>query len=426
MKTAEDFRRDFGETEESFRACVRQTLTVLECEEEKPVKRKINMGLVLALVVVLLTGTAIADEQWGILSFLHSRGKTATEDQLLDLSKPVYYYPDGTVAEPWRPDDALVEATMTEALYEDGKLYMAITLKPVAEKALVVPVDDPKMGTRYKYRNYISQSDQDLAAIPMQAALNDPAYGDASVLDYAKANGFETVVLMYDFAISLNSTQSTWSQDKFNGLQHVEYKLQPDGTLRFILETEYRPNLAFADFEREDWARVTVSVWGFDVTGEVDLTNFQSTTASGRFHLPEDRAHWHSIPTDTHDIVGYIGAVDYVHIAPYDEENMALTVRVNEREYFTKEEINWMSGPKWVIMDAAGNRLCEVDDVTFYDLRTYQEEDDDRYYYHHGLFPAEFMPEGNQITLRAENRNNYTIVYDEYTYTLAEGWAKTE
>ena len=38
MKTAVDFRRDFGETEESFRTCVRQTLTVLECEEEKPVK----------------------------------------------------------------------------------------------------------------------------------------------------------------------------------------------------------------------------------------------------------------------------------------------------------------------------------------------------------------------------------------------------
>lgn len=421
MKTAEDFRNDFGDTEESFRACVRQTLTALECEEEKPVKKKINMGLVLALAVLLLTGTAVADEQWGILSFLQSRGKTATEDQLLELYDPVIYYPDGTVAEPWRPDDALVEATMTEALYEDGKLYMSITLKPVVEKALVVPVDDPLMGKRYKYRNYIGESDQDLAAIPMQAALNDPAYGDASVLDYAKANGFETVVLMHDFAISLNSTQSTWSQDKFNGLQHVEYKLQPDGTLRFILETDYRPNLAFADFEREDWASVTVSVWGFDVTGEVDLTNFHSETASGHFQLPEDREHWHSIPEDAHDIVGYIGAVDYVSIAPYDEENMAITIRVNEREYFTKEETTWMTGPKWVIMDAAGNRLCEVDDVTFYDLRTYQEEDGDRYYYHHGLFPADCMPEGNQITLRAEHRSNYNIVYDEYTYTLVNG-----
>ena len=64
--------------------------------------------------------------------------------------------------------------------------------------------------------------------------------------------------------------------------------------------------------------------------------------------------------------------------------------------------------------------------MTFSDLRTYQEEDDDRYYYHHGLFPVEFMPEGNQITLRAENWNNYNIVYDEYTYTLAEGRAETE
>lgn len=420
MKTAEDFRRDYGETEESFRACVRQTLTALECKEEKPVKKKINMGLVLALAVMLLTGTAIAEEHWGILSFLRSRGQTATEDQLLSLYDPVYYYPDGTVAEKWRPDNALVEAEMTEALYEDGKLYMAVTLKPLKEKTLVVPVDDPQMGKRYKYRNYIGENDQNLAAIKMQAALNDPAYGDVSVLDYAKANGFETVVIMHDFAISIDSTQSTWSRDKFNGLQHVAYHLLPDGTLQFILETDYRPNLAFADFERQDWAGVTVSVWGFDVTGEVDLTNIQSVSASGRFQLREDRERWYSIPEDAHDIVGYIGAVESVMIAPYDEDRMAITVTVNERDYVTKAEDTWMSGPAWVIMDAAGNRLCTVDDVTFYDLRTLADEEGNRYYYYHGLFPADCMPEGNQLILRAENRNNYNIVYDEYTYTLSE------
>ena len=44
MKTAEDFRSSFGETEESFRHCVRQTLMHLEQKEEKPVKKPEKNG----------------------------------------------------------------------------------------------------------------------------------------------------------------------------------------------------------------------------------------------------------------------------------------------------------------------------------------------------------------------------------------------
>lgn len=376
------------------------------------------MVLVMLLVLLVITVGAMAAEGWGILSFLQSRGKTATEEQLLSLYEPVYYYPDGTVAEPWYPEDPLVQAEMTEALYDDGKLYMAITLKPAREKTLVVPVDDPQMGKRYKYRNYIGMNDQNLAGISMQAALNDPAYGDVSVLDYAKANGFDQVVLLHNFAISVDSSQSTWSHDAFGGLQHTEYDLLADGTLRFILDTDYRPNLAYADADRWDWAGVSMEFWAFDITGEVKLLEGSGESVSGHFALSDGQQRWRSIEADAHDIVGYIGAVEYILIAPYNEEHMAITVTLNEREYFTKEEDTWMTGPKWVIMDEAGNRLCEVDYGPTYDLRTYQDEDGNRYYYHHGIFPAEFMPEGGQIILRAENRNNKYIVYDEYVYTL--------
>lgn len=422
MKTAEDFRNDFGNTEESFRACVRQTLTALECKEEKPVKKKINMGLVLALAVLLLTGTAVADEQWGILSFLQSRGKNATEDQLLNLYEPVHYYPDGTVAEPISYGEYdLVDAVITEALHEDGTLYLAVTLTPLKEKTLVLPMPDPDMGKKPTYTNYDKLRTMNLGSLTMGEVMQDAAYGDVSVLDYAKANGFDYVVLMHNFYINLNSSQAHWSQDQFDGLQHAEYNLQKNGTLRFILEIGYRPNLAFADADRKDWASVGVQVWSYDVMADGKWLWGIDTSASAYFTLHDGREYLRSIPEDAHDIVGYIGAVDYVSIAPYDEENMAITIRVNEREYFTKEETTWMTGPKWVIMDAAGNRLCEVDDAPVYDLRTYQEEDGDRYYYHHGLFPADCMPEGDQITLRAEHRNNYNIVYDEYTYTLVNG-----
>ena len=60
MKSAEDFRKEFGTAEESFRHCVRQTLTELECKEVKPVKKKISVGLVLAAAIMLLTVGAVA------------------------------------------------------------------------------------------------------------------------------------------------------------------------------------------------------------------------------------------------------------------------------------------------------------------------------------------------------------------------------
>ena len=69
-------------------------------------------------------------------------------------------------------------------------------------------------------------------------------------------------------------------------------------------------------------------------------------------------------------------------------------------------------------MDQDGNRLCTVDIHGFTGLRTSADQDGNRYEITRGVFPVDCMPEGNQIILRAENRNNYNIVYDEYTYTL--------
>lgn len=426
MKTAEDFRNDFGNTEESFRACVRQTLTALECKEEKPVKKKINMGLVLALAVLLLTGTAVADEQWGILSFLQSRGKNATEDQLLNLYEPVHYYPDGTVAEPISYGEYdLVDAVITEALHEDGTLYLAVTLTPLKEKTLVLPMPDPDMGKKPTYTNYDKLRTMNLGSLTMGEVMQDAAYGDVSVLDYAKANGFDYVVLMHNFYINLNSSQAHWSQDQFDGLQHAEYNLQKNGTLRFILEIGYRPNLAFADADRKDWASVGVQVWSYDVTADGKWLWGNDTSASAYFTLHDGREYLRSIPEDAHDIVGYIGAVESIMIAPYDEEHMGITVTVNERDYVMKEESTWMSGPDWVIMDAAGNRLCKVDGAPICDLSTLTDEEGNKYSIFHGLFPVEYMPKDNKITLRAENRKNYNIIYDEYTYTLMSDPAMT-
>lgn len=409
MRTAEDFLRDFGETEESFRTCVRQTLTALECREEKPVKKKINMGLVLAAVIVLLTGTAIAEEQWGILSFLHSRGKAATEDQLLSLFLPP------TLQGMEHKEHDLVDAVVTEALYEDGKLYLAVNLTPLKENTLVAPmpgVNASRLGIEWGTTDLDRMK---LHQLSMQEALRDPAYGDVSVLDYAKANGFDQVVLMDAYSVNLYNNQGIWLKDVFGGVQHTEFNLLADGTLQLILEVGYQPDMTFLN-ERLDTAGVNVRVWAFDVRRDGEPLHGTGTSAHASFVLPDDRARLVSIPEDAHDIVGYIGEVDFISIAPYDDTQMVITVQLNLRDDATED--TWMSGPAWVVMDADGNRLCTVDIHGFTGLRTSTDQDGNRYDITRGLFPADCMPEGNQIILRAENWNNYNIVYDEYIYTL--------
>ncbi len=398
MKTAEDFRRDLGETEESFRLCVHQTLSMLECKEDEPVKRKFSMGLILVLAVTMLSVTAIADSQWGILSFLRSQGKSATEDLLLPVDSQHPYS---------RGDYDIVDAVITEALYDDGALYLSVTLTPVHQNALVLPMPVPNPD----------QANKNLNNMSMRAAMQNDAYKDVSVLDYAKAHGFEHVVMMEACTVSMSSTQAHWSNDQFDGIQHVEYNFQEDGTLQFILQVGYHPTLAFAE-PRKESAGVSMRVYAYDVRGNGKWKYHGSETAHTSLTLKEDWTCLRSLPEDAHDIAGYVGAVEFISIEPYDDERMAITIQMNMRD--ARDEDTWMTGPAWVIMDAEGNRLCEVDTRTFMGLTTAADEHGNRYSYDHGLFPAEYMPADGQLILRAENRKNYNIAYDEHVYTLTE------
>lgn len=164
MKTAEDFRRELGEAEESFARCVRQTLMDCECEEEKPVKKKISMGLVLAAAIMLLTAGALAAGAWGIISFLEGQGKTAAEDQLLELQAVTY-------------GENMVRINIEEGFYESGQLYLAVTAKPLIANTLVVPMPD-------------ADTELGIGEMFMREAMQSDAYAaDVSVMEYAQAMG---------------------------------------------------------------------------------------------------------------------------------------------------------------------------------------------------------------------------------------------
>lgn len=413
MKTAEDFRSDFGETEESFRACVRQTLTVLECKEEEPVKKKINMGLVLAIAIMLLTATAVAEEQWGLLNFLRSQGKEATEDQLLSMNVNTASHPDITYR--------LVDAVMTEALYEDGTLYLAVTLTPTKENTLVVPCPDAMVN--WQTLKKTNPNELHLETMSIRACMQNDAYEDVSVMEYAKSRGFDHVVMMDYYYANVQSTHTFWTKDQFIGLQHAAYNHLEDGSLQMILQVGYEPNLAFSDENRRETADVSVHVYSYDLAHEGQWRWQYGSTAStwSTFELPADRVHLRSIPEDAHNIVGYRGAIEYISIAPYDDEYMAITIQMNMND--GTNESTWMTGPDWVILDAEGNRLCKVDGSKFMGVTGMPDENGNRFTTEHGLFPAEHMPEGNQITIQAENWRNYNIVYDRYTYTLTNDQA---
>lgn len=377
---------------------------------ELPVPRKRSMALVMLIALLVMTVGAMAVDGFGILTFLRDQGKNPSADQLLNL----YNHPDLHPTEYNESD--LVDAIITEALYEDGTLYLAVTLAPLKENTLVVPT--PGVDTRKIDWGGTKLSNIDPRNFTLREAMQNDAYENITVLDYAKARGFDQVVLIEAYSVGMYSTQSHWLKDKFDGVQHVEYNLLADGTLQIILEVGYQPNLTFAE-GRSETASMSVQAWAFDTKDDGEFLYGYGAGTHASFVIPDDRVRLHSIPEDAHDIVGYIGEVEYISIAPYDDESMTITIQMNLRDDITED--TWMTGPAWIIMDADGNRLCEVDETKFYGLRTLADENGDRLDITHGLFPVECMPEGNQITLRAENARNYNIVYDEYTYTLING-----
>lgn len=389
MKTAEDFRNSFGETEESFRHCVRQTLMHLEQKEEKPVKKKISLGLVLAMVMVLVTVGAVAAEQWGILSFLKGQGKTPSEE-LLDMHT-------GS----WVREEDLVKLTITEGLYEADVLYLAVTAEPLEENTLIVP--RPEDAKTYR-------TDE----ITMNSAMATDAYAEEmTVLDYAKEMGFEHVVLLEMPTLHANSIGGV--KGPVAGKPDViHYELMENGAMRFILQKRIEYKLEGGFPEKVEEVSLTAMGYKSDVKDEGAWLYGVGHNAFIQYELYKSALSRRSIETDAHDIVGYRGFVEYVSITPYDDY-AAVTIRMNKNRQ--ESDHSWMSGPNWAVLDEEGNRLCYVDiklsQAIFQDDRSTESSE-----LHYGTIPLECVPQGDQFILQAENWRNYNIVYDKYTYTL--------
>lgn len=347
-------------------------------------KKKISMGLVLAAAIMLLTVTAVAAGQWGIVSFLEERGDVPENGVLLTEMPP-----QASQA------DELVQVTIEEALSDGERLYLAVTAKALKDKTLVVP--------------YVN----DIAAEGTMSVMNNPDYDRTlSVQEYAEKQGCDYVVTLYMHE-QLVHTSSNQSKDKFTGLEYAYYDHMEDGTLRMILQYGYEVDEGYGYPERLDMVVLGFVPWEHSAEGRWMLTHDSSQVvnvmADLAFYISEETRR--SINEDAHDIVGYRGAVEYVTFTPYNDEKVAVSILVD----MTKQENDetWMSGPDYVLVDEAGNPLCKVELAYGYDVFVGQGEP--RLY--HGTIPAEFMPQ-DKVTIRLQSWRNYNIIYDEYTYTL--------
>lgn len=391
MKNAEDFRKAFGETEESFRYCVRQTLTELSGKEEIPMKKRISLGLVLAMVLLLMAAGAMAAGNWGIESFLEQQGKSHTEEMLELYGQEIIHYND---------ENKLVTMTVEEGLFEEELLYLAVAVKPVDKNTLVVPCPENTKTHR---------TDE----ITMNEAMNTNIYtDDMTVLDYAKERNFEHVVLHEIPSLYMNSALNAY--DDVTKADAVAYALEDDGSLYMILQKRFAYQDEILVPDRTEQIIVSADSYKSDVKDEGAWswgTGSFVTVSFDRFRTACSRR---SIKTDAHDIVGYRGFIDSISITPY-EDYAVVTIRLDKTQ--PESDQTWMSGPYWAVLDNEGNRLCYVDMKAshfVYDEQLDQPSKELCY----GTIPLECMPEGNTFILQAENWNNYNIVYDQYTYTL--------
>ena len=319
MKTVEDFRKSIGKADEDFLRGIRQTLTVLECEEEQPVKRKISMGLVLAVMVMLVTVTALAAGSWGILDYIREQGKEPAEYKL------VMQVPQEYSGSHW------VDMTIDEALVDGGKAYLAMTVKPKTEKTIIVP----------RVMN--------IAVPGGMAVMNNPAHDmNLSVKGFAESKGFEKI-LGFRPPMGLSLVE----------LKNAKYESLEDGSLRCMLEYDFAPEEETFPEQRllHIWEVIVVEYREDDITPDhIRISPSQDLQILAELQVnisPQTRK---SREADAHELTGYNGTIDYMTVTPREDGGVQFTMMADTDNRHS-DEIEFFTA---ALMDAEGTQLYQT------------------------------------------------------------------
>ena len=362
-----------------------------------------GMAAAVLLMVFLLGGiVALAAERLGILSFAKERGEAVTPDHLI-TQEQLAHMTEYRLSAPYLKEGTsqFVQFEPEEMLYEDGWLYMTMTVKPKQENTMIFADELQRYDEQRREMGLsITGNIQDINQPGTMKAFAEKLgiSPEMSVKEYAESKGFDQVLRL---AVS-------------SFVKHTDYELMEDGSLRMIVQAAYSPYFP-PNYPKElydVWVPLQVVAFGADglLPAEDKFFEHIELHVSGPFMV--DSRSRVSIPEDEHDIEGYRGRIESVRVTPISDDTAAVIIQMDEEKRAYGETV--MSGPVVVILDKNGEVLKEA---TLYrnidDMRTLA----DGRVIHNILVPWDRLPE-EKITIRLHSWNNHNIVYDEYTYTL--------
>ncbi|SHH59171.1 hypothetical protein SAMN02745823_00400 [Sporobacter termitidis DSM 10068] len=211
MRNINELENVFGQADDDFVDNVHHTLAYLQkSRNRKPVRiGYYRIAAVIAIICVLSAGTALAlSNTWGILDFLS--GRRLDVEVLPEASKIVQtdVPQEGTQTD-------VAAFTVREAVYDGQSVYIVLDVKPSSPDYLLLGPD-------------VYPSDQTASMGPI---FNG---GTGTIADYAQENHKE----MLQTSVGISGANCS-----------IDYLLEEDGTLVYMIEGRYEGDSAAPDVE---------------------------------------------------------------------------------------------------------------------------------------------------------------------------------
>ena len=207
MKTREDFQNMFEPADAGFEDAVQRTLWQIRRQEGNVVRKKLSIGLVVAVLLSLLLAAAAlaAAVRWGVLDFVTKR--TAGETQVLPEATALVQSADAIPQTGGHLKDA--DFSVRQAVYDGSQAYVVVEVRP---KQVDVMLTDDWDGPGGRIGNLIQEY----------------RGSDTTTEEYAKAVGKTRF-----FSTSVGTGgAANWFADSQDVL------MEEDGTLTFMLKGE--------------------------------------------------------------------------------------------------------------------------------------------------------------------------------------------
>lgn len=237
MRDLNDLKKAFGEADAGFVSNVYRTLENIRANESrKPVRKAgFSLAVVVTVICILSAGTVLAlTNSWGILDFINGR----TQSQVLPDAAGMVQ--KDVVQSGWQTGFGTFK--VREAIYDGKNVYLVVDVKPSDPKYLL-------LGTDASPNDPIAAMGPFFSEIP------------GTIADYARDNNLE----MINTSVGIS------------GVNSVDYLLNEDGTLVYMINGSYTSGLAQADIEVNCAVAPFVSRDGRMV---IDSENIQRSTFS--------------------------------------------------------------------------------------------------------------------------------------------------